>query len=85
MKPECATPDVTSTLIKISAMKSAVSFLTDLTLAGHYVSKTQASEMTFWRLEFVCKIPPVGVLTEFSIIVGHRPRHMQCCLKIICF
>ena len=45
------------------AIKSAVSFPTDLTLAGHHVWKGQASE-TLWRndvLEFskMCK-PPLG-------------------------
>ena len=29
-------------------------FPTDLTLAGHHVWKTQASEMTVWSLAFVC-------------------------------
>ncbi len=49
------------------AIKSAVSFPTDLTLAGHHVWKGQASE-TLWRndvLEFskMCK-PPLGNLVS---------------------
>ena len=40
----------------IIAMKSAASSPTELTLAGHHVCKTQASEMTFCGLAWVCKM-----------------------------
>ena len=61
------------------AKKSAVGFPTDLTLAGHHVWKTQASEMTFCSLVFVCKMcrPPLGDPLKFSVIVAHRWRHLH--------
>ncbi len=56
----CVKPDSLNVRLPASlphlliAMKSAVSFPTELSLAGHHVWKSQASEMTFWSLAFMC-------------------------------
>ena len=41
--------------------------------------------MTFWSLEFVCKMcrPPLGDPLKFSVIVAHRWRHYNVASKYV--